>query len=225
MTSFFQSTQNWDFDGILQSKLKKVWASSPKLGEELTSHFKVDMRSLTNFDPSTWKSQKFLFEWIPFEKSIYCLNYKKVRKSYLSWNWRGMQNLERNLLVSKLAQVIWQILTWAFKSIKNFLLIGSFSTKYILFELKKLQKSYLSWNWRGIHNLERNRLVVSKLAYGIWQLLTWALKSLKYFHFNSPLLSKVNIVWVKKVQRSHLSRKWRGMQNLERNQLVVSKLA
>ena len=27
--------------------------------EKLTSRFKVDMRNLTNFDPSTQKSQKF----------------------------------------------------------------------------------------------------------------------------------------------------------------------
>ena len=32
-----------------------------KFEEELTYHFKVDMRNLTNFDPSTWKSQKFSF--------------------------------------------------------------------------------------------------------------------------------------------------------------------
>ena len=30
-----------------------------KLEEELTCHFKIDMRNLTNFDPSTQKSQKF----------------------------------------------------------------------------------------------------------------------------------------------------------------------
>ena len=29
-----------------------------KFEEELTCHFKVDMRNLMNFDPSTWKSQK-----------------------------------------------------------------------------------------------------------------------------------------------------------------------
>ena len=28
-----------------------------KFEEELTCHFKIDMRNLTNFDPSTWKSQ------------------------------------------------------------------------------------------------------------------------------------------------------------------------
>ena len=32
-----------------------------KFEEELTSHFKVDMRNLTNIDRSTWKSQTFSF--------------------------------------------------------------------------------------------------------------------------------------------------------------------
>ena len=30
-----------------------------KLEEDLTCQFKIDMRNLTNFDPSTRKSQKF----------------------------------------------------------------------------------------------------------------------------------------------------------------------
>ena len=30
-----------------------------KFEEELTSQFKIDMRKLTNFDPTTQKSQKF----------------------------------------------------------------------------------------------------------------------------------------------------------------------
>ena len=32
-----------------------------KFEEELTCQFKIDMRNLTNFDPSTRKSQKFAF--------------------------------------------------------------------------------------------------------------------------------------------------------------------
>ena len=32
-----------------------------KFEEEPTCHLKVDMRNLTNFDPGTWKSQKFSF--------------------------------------------------------------------------------------------------------------------------------------------------------------------
>ena len=88
---------------------------------------------------------------------------------------------------------------------KVFTLIGSFWAQYILFELKKVQRSYLSWNLRGIQNLKRNRLFISKLTSGIWQILMWALENLKTFHFNGRLLSKLYIVWAKKVQRSYLS--------------------
>ena len=54
-----------------------------------------------------------------------------------------------------------------------------------------------------------------------WQILTRALESLKHFHFNVLLLSKLYIVWAKKVQRSYLSGHWRVIQNVERNRLVV----
>ena len=50
------------------------------------------------------------------------------------------------------------------------------------------------------------RLVVSKLTWEIWRILTQALKSLKNLHFNGLLLTKVFNVWAKKVQtKSDLS--------------------
>ena len=49
-----------------------------------------------------------------------------------------------------------------------------------------------------MQKLKRNRLVISKLTWGIWRILTQALESLKNFHFNGFLLSKVYIVWAKK---------------------------
>ena len=49
-----------------------------------------------------------------------------------------------------------------------------------------------------IQNLKRNWLVVSKLTWGIWRILTRALKSLKNLHFNRLLLNKVYNVWAKK---------------------------
>ena len=42
-----------------------------KFEEELTCQFKIDMRNLTNFDPSTRKSQKFALSWVSFEQSIF----------------------------------------------------------------------------------------------------------------------------------------------------------
>ena len=46
------NSQNWHFHWILLYKSKKFEI-------ELTCHFKIDMRNLTNFYPSTQKSQKF----------------------------------------------------------------------------------------------------------------------------------------------------------------------
>ena len=40
-----------------------------KFEEKLTCRFKIDMVNLTNFDPSTRKSQKFALKWAPFEQS------------------------------------------------------------------------------------------------------------------------------------------------------------
>ena len=45
-----------------------------KFGEELTHHFKIGIRNLTNCDPSAQKYQKCSFKWAPFEQSIYCLS-------------------------------------------------------------------------------------------------------------------------------------------------------
>ena len=44
---------------------------------------------------------------------------------------------------------------------------------------KKVQRSYLSWYWRVMQNLKKNWLVVWKMTWGIWQIFTRALESLK----------------------------------------------
>ena len=107
---------------------------------------------------------------------------------------------------------------------KIFILLGSFWAKYIFFELKKYrgiifhetEKRYKIW--RGIDLSFRN-------TKAIYQNLTQALESLRNYHFNGLLLSKVYILWTKKVQRNNFSWNWREIENLERNRLVVSKLA
>ena len=38
--------------------------NNAKFEEELTFHFKTDSRNLTNFDSSTRKSKKMLFNWL-----------------------------------------------------------------------------------------------------------------------------------------------------------------
>ena len=45
--------------------------------------------------------------------------------------------------------------------------------------LKEVQTSYLSWHWRVMQNLKKNWLVVWKLTWGICQIFTRALESVK----------------------------------------------
>ena len=51
---------------------------------------------------------------------------------------------------------------------------------------------------KNVQNLKRNWLVISKLTWGIGQILTWTLENLKNLHFNGLLLNKVYNVWAKK---------------------------
>ena len=92
---------------------EELWAitmkSNVKFQEELTCHFKIDMSNLINFDSSTWKSKKLLFNWLLWPKYI-MFELRKVQRSYVWWHWRLMQNLkEKWLVLSKMTWGIWQI--------------------------------------------------------------------------------------------------------------------
>ena len=63
--------------------------SNAKFEEELTCHFKTDMSNLMNFDSSTWKSKKLLFNWLLWPKYI-MFELRKVQRSYVWWHWRLM---------------------------------------------------------------------------------------------------------------------------------------
>ena len=83
--------------------------NNAKFEEELTFHFKSDMRNLSNFDSSTQKSKKMLFNWLLWPKYI-MFELRKVQRSYVWWHWRLMQNLkEKWLVLSKMIWIIWQI--------------------------------------------------------------------------------------------------------------------
>ena len=70
-TEHVRKSKNWRFDGVLLSKVENVRPynlhefcvmakkNDTKLKQELTCQFKIDLRNLTSFEPSTRKSQKF----------------------------------------------------------------------------------------------------------------------------------------------------------------------
>ena len=56
----------------------------------------------------------------------------------------------------------------------------------------------MSWQWKMIPQLEKNWLVVLKLTWGIWRVLTLARRSLKTLHFNGLLVTKYIMFELKK---------------------------
>ena len=56
-------------------------------------------------------------------------------------------------------------------------LMGCFWRKYVMFELKKAQRSYVWWHWRLIQNLKENWLVLSKITWRLWQIFVHRLKN------------------------------------------------
>ena len=57
------------------------------------------------------------------------------------------------------------------------LLMGSFWSKYIVFELKKIKRSYVWLHWRLMQNLKENWLVLSKMTWRIWQIFVHRLRN------------------------------------------------
>ena len=119
-----------------------------------------------------------------------------MEHSYLSWYWRVIQNLEKNwLMVWKMTWGIRQVLTRALESIKNWDFDGMILlSKVEIVWAWNLQRRYVSWQWRMIQKLKRNWLIVLRLTWEIWRILTQALESLKTLCFNGLLLTKVYIM-------------------------------
>ena len=153
--------------------------SDAKFEGKLTFAFKNDMRNLRNFHQSTWKSQNWDFDGIILSK-VENARALDLLGSYASWEWRMVQKLKRNWLLSlKLTWTIWQILIQALKNFKNLHLNGLPLTKVYNVWPKKVQGSYVWWHWILMQNLKENWLLLSKMTWRIWEIFTRALESLK----------------------------------------------
>ena len=86
--------------------------------------------------------------------------------------------------------------------------------------------SYLSWHWRMMQNLKKNWLVAWKMTWGILQIFTRELESVKIGTLIRSFCRKwrVENVWASNLQWSCVSRQWRVTQKFKRNWLVVLKL-
>ena len=148
--------------------------SDAKFDEKLNCGLKNDMRNPAAFYQSTWKCQNWDFDGILWSK-VEKVWPQNLQRSYVSWQWRIMQNLKRNwLVISKLTWEIWRILTRAPENLKKLLFNCLLWPKYIIFELRKVQRSYVWWHWRSMQNLKKKWLVLSKMTWEIWQ-IAWSM--------------------------------------------------
>ena len=86
---------------------------------------------------------------------------------------------------------------------------------------KKVQKSYLSWQWRVMQSLKKK--LTCGFKYDIRNLVNFhpTAQKPKKFLFDGLFLFKVYKVWATKMQRSYLSWHWRVMQQLKENWLLT----
>ena len=112
----------------------------------------------------------------------------------MSWQWRMMQNLKRNWLVSsKLTWGIWRILTWTLENLKTLHFNGLHLSKaYSAWGKKKCRKFMFDGteDWKfmfdGTENLKENWLVFSRKTRRIWQIVVHSLKN-SYFILESKM--------------------------------------
>ena len=128
-----------------------------KFGEKSTCRFKIGIRNLTKFDPSTWKSKKnlilmgsFWAKYILFELKKYReVIFHETKEGYKIW--RGISLSFQNW--HKEFDKFWPEHS---KVSKIFTLRGSFWANYIFFELKKYRGVIFHETkegykiWRGI---------------------------------------------------------------------------
>ena len=138
--------------------------------------FKSTMRNLGNFHQSTWKSQNLDFDGIllPKVENVWAYN---SQGTYLSWQWKKVKNWKRNWLAfSRLRWGLSWILTGALKNLKNLHFNGLSLIKVYNVWVKKVQRSYVWWQWILMQSLKENWFVLSKMTWGISWVFTSALE-------------------------------------------------
>ena len=115
----------------------KIWTKTDFCSQKWHEEF-------GKFSPEHLKVSKFeLFDGILLSK-VWAWN---LQESYLSWQWKKMQNWKRNwFVVSKLTWGLWWILTRALEYLKTLHFNGIFLIKVCNVWAEKVQRSYIWWH-------------------------------------------------------------------------------
>ena len=139
--------------------MKLKWDT--KLGEESTCCFEIGVRNLTNFDLSAQKFSKSFILMGSFWAKYILSELKKCRGIIFHETEEGYKT-RRGIELSfqswhKKFDKFWPKHS---KILKNFHFNGLLRSKVYIVWDKEVQRSNLSWQWRGIQNLVNNQLVV-----------------------------------------------------------------
>ena len=140
-----QNSENLHFEWFLfrwenTEELCKVWKKTDPWFQKWPVEF-------GEFSPNHPKVQKFHFDGL-FLSKVYEVWGKKIQRSYLSWHWTVMQNLNKLRPCGfKNGMRNWENFDESTQSLKTCTLMGSFFQKHIMFQLE---------NFRGIicHDIE-----------------------------------------------------------------------
>ena len=127
-----------------------------KFEGKMTFAFKNTMRNLGNFHQSTWKSQNLDFDGILLSKveNVWAYN---LQETYLSWQRKKVQNWKRNWpFFSRLRWGLCWILTGTLENLKNLHFNGLSLIKVYNVWVKKVQRSYIWWQWILMQSLKEN---------------------------------------------------------------------
>ena len=100
---------------------------------------------------------------------------------------------------------------------ENFTSLGSFCPKYMRFEQKKIQKSYHSWYWTVMQNLNKPRPCGFKSDMRNWVNFHCSTQKSEKWYIDGIFSSKAYNVSARRFQRNYVSWHWRVMQKLKEN--------
>ena len=138
------------------------------------------MNNLANFHKSMFKSLKFgtfIGSFYPKQKMYEHQIYRGVMcHENKEWCkiWRGL-----HLSIENWYEEFHKFWPEHSKISKIWTLMICFWPHYIMFELKKVQRSYFSSYWRLMQHWKENWLVLSKMTWRIWQIFTGAHSKVK----------------------------------------------
>ena len=127
----------------------------------------------------TPKSLKIVPWWALFVKSIYCFS-KKLSEELCVMTLKGVAKFKRKLtcgLKNEIRNLVnfyassWKSRNWHFDWIRL--------SKVYKYLDEKVQKNYVSWNWRVMQSLKKKWLLVPKKTRGIWWISTRTVASLE----------------------------------------------